>query len=38
VLRTHSFPRHTFDVPGTYQYFCIPHEMAGMTGTVVVTG
>ena len=29
---------HTFDVPGTYQYFCIPHAMAGMTGTIVVTG
>ncbi|PSP69167.1 halocyanin, partial [Halobacteriales archaeon QH_9_66_26] len=20
----------TFDVPGTYDYFCIPHERAGM--------
>lgn len=29
--------RHTFEVPGTYHYFCIPHEPAGMTGTVVVT-
>jgi plastocyanin len=29
---------HTFDTPGTYKYFCIPHEMAGMTGTIVVTG
>lgn len=27
---------HTFEVPGTYQYFCIPHEKAGMVGTVVV--
>jgi len=27
---------HTFDVTGTYEYFCIPHETAGMTGTVVV--
>ena len=27
---------HTFDVPGTYRYFCIPHEMQGMVGTVVV--
>lgn len=26
----------TFDVPGTYRYFCIPHEAQGMTGTVVV--
>ena len=29
---------HTFDTPGTYKYFCIPHEAAGMTGTIVVTG
>lgn len=28
--------RHTFTVPGTYRYICIPHEAAGMTGTVVV--
>jgi plastocyanin len=27
---------HTFDVEGTYEYFCIPHESAGMLGTVVV--
>lgn len=25
-----------FDVPGTYRYFCIPHEGAGMIGTIVV--
>ena len=28
----------TFDQPGTYEYFCIPHEEAGMKGTVVVEG
>ena len=28
---------HTFKVPGTYKYFCIPHEEAGMVGTVVVS-
>jgi plastocyanin len=27
---------HTFEVPGTYQYFCIPHERGGMLGTVTV--
>jgi len=27
---------HTFSVPGTYRYFCIPHELQGMTGTVEV--
>jgi plastocyanin len=28
---------HTFDVAGTYKYFCQPHEAAGMVGTIVVT-
>jgi plastocyanin len=28
---------YTFEVPGTYQYFCVPHEQGGMIGTVVVT-
>ncbi len=27
---------YTFKVPGTYKYFCVPHEIAGMTGYVVV--
>jgi plastocyanin len=27
---------HTFDQPGTYGYFCIPHEGSGMVGTVRV--
>jgi len=27
---------HTFEVEGTYEYFCIPHESAGMLGTVNV--
>ncbi len=27
---------YTFDVPGEYDYYCIPHEAAGMVGTVVV--
>lgn len=26
----------TFDVPGTYRYFCIPHEKVGMLGTITV--
>lgn len=26
----------TFTEPGTYLYFCIPHEGAGMKGTIVV--
>jgi len=28
---------HTFEVPGTYHYVCIPHEPQGMVGQVVVT-
>jgi len=28
---------HTFEVTGTYDYFCIPHERTGMTGRVTVT-
>jgi len=27
---------HTFTVPGTYRYFCIPHEAAKMRGEVIV--
>jgi plastocyanin len=27
-----------FQVPGTYRYFCIPHESSGMKGTIVVKG
>jgi plastocyanin len=26
---------YTFTVPGTYRYFCVPHEKAGMVGTIV---
>jgi plastocyanin len=28
----------TFEEPGTYDYFCIPHEALGMVGTVTVSG
>ena len=28
----------TFEEPGTYDYFCIPHEAMGMIGSVTVTG
>lgn len=28
---------HTFTVPGTYRYVCIPHEPAGMIGVIEVT-
>ncbi|CAM5222381.1 Plastocyanin OS=Castellaniella defragrans OX=75697 GN=HNR28_000893 PE=4 SV=1 [Castellaniella defragrans] len=26
----------TFEIPGIYDYFCIPHEHAGMVGRIVV--
>ncbi|WP_266077485.1 plastocyanin/azurin family copper-binding protein [Haladaptatus caseinilyticus] len=28
---------HTFEVPGSYSYFCVPHEPSGMSGSIVVT-
>ncbi len=28
---------HTFEVEGTYEYFCIPHEDVGMIAELVVT-
>lgn len=28
--------KHTFTVPGTYRYFCVPHEGTKMYGTVIV--
>ncbi|ADQ67661.1 plastocyanin [Halogeometricum borinquense DSM 11551] len=27
---------HTFEIPGEYQYLCIPHEAQGMVGTIIV--
>ena len=27
----------TLTVPGVYDYFCIPHELAGMVGRIVVS-
>ncbi|SEP67075.1 plastocyanin/azurin family copper-binding protein [Natrinema salaciae] len=27
---------HTFEEPGTYEYYCVPHEGSGMVGTVRV--
>src|SRR3546814_19672996 len=28
--------RYTFNQPGVYRYICLPHERAGMLGTVIV--
>lgn len=27
---------HAFEAPGTYEYYCAPHESSGMVGTVRV--
>lgn len=27
---------HTFETKGTYEYYCIPHELSGMVGSVRV--
>ena len=29
---------HTFDTPGEYTYFCMPHEALGMVARITVTG
>ncbi|WP_096391373.1 cupredoxin domain-containing protein [Halopenitus persicus] len=31
-----EYYEHTFDHPGTYEYYCIPHESSGMVGTIRV--
>lgn len=28
--------RYTFEVPGEYEYYCVPHETMGMKGTIIV--
>ena len=35
VLSAGSF-EHTFDTPGTYDYYCIPHRSMGMVGRIIV--
>jgi plastocyanin len=35
ILKGETFS-HTFTVPGTYRYFCMPHENKGMVGEVIV--
>ena len=34
AIKTGQQYTHTFEIPGEYHYFCIPHEQAGMIGTV----
>jgi len=33
----HSYT-HQFVAPGEYEYYCAPHQSAGMTGSVTITG
>lgn len=35
IRKGESWTRH-FEVPGTYTYFCTPHESAGMIGSLTV--
>lgn len=35
-LKPEASFRHKFKVPGTYKYFCVPHEGAGMIAEVIV--
>jgi plastocyanin len=36
VVASNQTYKHTFEVPGRYRYFCIPHEPSGMIGTIIV--
>ncbi|SFS71970.1 cupredoxin domain-containing protein [Halostagnicola kamekurae] len=37
ALHTRETFEHTFEVPGTYHYACLPHEEGGMIGLIKVT-
>jgi len=37
TIRSGETWSHTFETPGSHTYFCVPHERAGMVGTVVVS-
>lgn len=36
ILQPGATFSRTFDVAGTYKYFCVPHEALGMLGTITV--
>lgn len=36
LQRTGATFQHSFEVAGTYDYFCIPHRTVGMVGRIVV--
>ncbi|GAB7017961.1 plastocyanin/azurin family copper-binding protein [Halostagnicola sp. A-GB9-2] len=37
TISTRETFEHTFEVPGTYSYVCLPHEDGGMIGFIEVT-
>ncbi len=37
LIETGGTYSHSFELPGTYEYVCLPHEQSDMTGTVTVT-
>ena len=37
TIRSGETWSYTFETSGTHPYFCVPHERAGMVGTVVVS-
>jgi plastocyanin len=36
LMRPGQAYEHAFAIPGVYDYFCLPHEAAGMVGRIVV--
>jgi plastocyanin len=36
LIRAGQAFEHRLDVPGVYDYFCLPHELAGMVGRILV--
>lgn len=36
LIASGSEYEHTFEEPGTHEYYCVPHESSGMVGTVQV--
>lgn len=35
-VQSGQYYTHTFEMTGTHDYFCIPHEAAGMEGSIIV--
>lgn len=36
AIYSYEIYEHTFEIPGRYTYFCIPHEPVGMVGQITV--